>query len=126
MTDDNDTEFTRQNQHKHPRLKDTWRRPRGHHSKRRLHKKGQPPMPGIGHRSPKENRGKHPSGRVEHHVTNNTELEHAIEHSEEEPVAIRLSSTLSTRKKKQFIEHAHEENVPVLNIPQTLKPVFNK
>src|SRR3990172_4276123 len=54
--------FTRQESHRYKRLGDTWRRPRGMHSKLRRHWSYHPNVVSIGFRGPKAARGLHPSG----------------------------------------------------------------
>ncbi|KXB05900.1 hypothetical protein AKJ51_04535 [candidate division MSBL1 archaeon SCGC-AAA382A20] len=100
--------FNRQ-KHKLKKLGDSWRRPRGHHSKLRLGKagKGRKPSPSYG--SP--DRGRHPSGYYEVLVRNEKDLEDIDEDEE----AARLSSRLGKKKKERIREKAEEKEIKILN-----------
>ncbi len=94
------------------RVRDSWRKPHGHHSKTRLKKKHAGAMPTVGYRSPRKVRGLHPSGREDVLVHNKSELE-AVEDAEN--TAIRFSSTLGKRKKEMLTRRAFEKDLYVIN-----------
>jgi LSU ribosomal protein L32E len=108
MTED----FKRQMKHKHSKLRNkSWRNPVGKHSKVRLEKKHAPTKPKIGYRTPKNIRGKHPSGYDEVIIHNTDDLE-TINPEEE---AARISGTVGGRKKQQILEKAEQQDIKVLN-----------
>lgn len=104
-------EFHRQEWFRYKKLGDSWRKPRGKHSKQREHLKKRPPVVDAGFRSPKAVRGLHPSGFKEVLVSNGKELE-AIDPKIQ---AARLSATLGGRKKEELLERADELGVRVIN-----------
>ncbi|WP_414837837.1 50S ribosomal protein L32e [Candidatus Nanosalina sp. VS9-1] len=102
--------FKRQDNHKKKSVPDSWRRPTGGHSRARLEKKGAVPLPKAGYRTPKSERGKHPSGFEEVLVHNVSELEQL-----DDGEAARIASKVGGKKKEQIIEKADEEEIKVLN-----------
>ena len=104
-------DFKRQETHKRDRVKSSWRKPIGHHSNARLKKKSAQKMPKAGFRTPKEDRGKHPSGYEEVMVHNTDDLEEV----DPEVEAARIGSTVGGRKREQIIEKADDLEVKVLN-----------
>lgn len=104
-------EFHRQEWFRYKKLSDSWRKPRGKHSKQREHLKKRPPVVHPGFRSPRAVRGLHPSGFKEVLVSNVKELE-AIDPKIQ---AARLSATLGGRKKEELLERADELGVRVIN-----------
>ncbi len=93
------------------RIKESWRRPRGLHSKVRQKRKGKLKMPDIGYRQPKEIRGLHPSGYKEVLVKNLKDLEKVDAKKE----AIRIASTVGKKKRLEIIKKAKELNIKILN-----------
>ena len=93
------------------RIKESWRRPRGLHSKVRQKEKSKLKMPDIGYRQPKEIRGLHPSGFKEVLVRNFKELEN-VDPSKE---AIRIAATVGKKKREEIIKKAKELKIKVLN-----------
>jgi large subunit ribosomal protein L32e len=67
-------EFHRQEWFRYKKFDDSWRRPRGKHSKLRTHLGYRPPVVGPGFRTPRAVRGLHPSGFREVLVHNVNEL----------------------------------------------------
>jgi len=67
--------FLRQEWFRFPRLGEKWRRPRGMHSKMRMHIAYRPNVVSIGYRGPKKVRGLHSSGFKEVLVHNPDQLE---------------------------------------------------
>jgi large subunit ribosomal protein L32e len=103
--------FKREDNHKKKSVPDSWRKPKGGHSRSRLKKKGAAPKPEAGYRTPEEDRGKHPSGYEEVLVHNTSDLEEI----ESDTEAARIGSTVGGRKREMIIEKADEEDIKVLN-----------
>jgi large subunit ribosomal protein L32e len=103
--------FCRQQEYQYKRINNTWRRPRGRHSKQRKGKHYRPPCPRIGYGTPKKVRTLHPSGFVEVLVHNTTD----IEKIDQETQAIRIARTVGGRKRAAIIELADEMGIRVLN-----------
>lgn len=103
--------FKREDNHKKDSVPDSYRKPKGGHSRSRLKKKGAMPMPNPGYRTPEEDRGKHPSGYEEVMVHNTSDLEKINVESE----AARIASKVGGRKKEMIVEKADEEEIKVLN-----------
>ncbi|MDY6774314.1 MAG: 50S ribosomal protein L32e [Candidatus Nanohaloarchaea archaeon] len=110
MSDD----FKRQNSHKHKKVPGSWRRPRGTHSPRRKEKKHAAPVPKPGYRSPKDERGKHPSGYEEVLVHTPEELEEVDPETE----AARVGSSVGGRKREAISEKAEELEIKLLNVTE--------
>ncbi len=102
-----DKKFKRQNSNR--KVKDSWRKPKGHHSSMRKKKKGEGKMPSPGYGS--ENKGMHPSGYYEVLVRNPDELEE-VDPDEE---AARICSRVGGRKRERILEKAEEMDIKVLN-----------
>ena len=85
--------FRRQEGYRHVKLKETWRRPKGRHSKLRLREKARGGLPGAGHGSPREVRGLNRLGFREVRVSTARELG-ALNPKEEMAV---LASSLGKR-----------------------------
>lgn len=93
------------------RLKESWRRPRGLHSKVRQKMKGKLKMPDIGYKKPEERRGLHPSGFKEVLVRNLRDLEKVDVNKN----VIRIASTVGKKKREEIIKKAKELNIKILN-----------
>ena len=93
------------------RIKKSWRRPRGIHSKVRLRKKGKIKMPSIGMRTPKEIRGLHPSGFREVLVERPEELL-SVDAKKE---AVRIAKKVGRKKREEIKKKAEELGIKVLN-----------
>ncbi|MXV62189.1 50S ribosomal protein L32e [Natronorubrum sp. JWXQ-INN-674] len=104
-------QFNRQDYHKKKRTPESWRRPRGQLSKQRRGVKGKGPKVAAGFRTPKEVRGKHPSGFEEVYVENTNDLE-GVDGDRE---AVRIASSVGARKRERIEEQAEEQGVRVLN-----------
>ena len=104
-------QFNRQDYHKKKRTPESWRRPRGQLSKQRRGVKGKGPKVQAGYRTPKEVRGKHPSGFEEVYVENLGDLE-GVDGDRE---AVRIASAVGARKRERIEEQAEEQGVRVLN-----------
>lgn len=101
----------RQNTHKTKRIKKSWKRPVGRHSKQRLKLKCAPQMPEAGLRTPKEVRGLHPSGFEDVLVHRPEDLEDL----DAEEDAARIGSKVGKRKRAMIVEKAEELDIKVLN-----------
>lgn len=104
-------EFHRQEWFRYKKLGDSWRKPRGKHSKQREHLGRRPPVVDAGFRGPSAVRGLHPSGFTEVMVHTPSELEHLDPLRE----AARIGSTVGSRKRELIMEKAEELNIRVLN-----------
>jgi large subunit ribosomal protein L32e len=104
-------QFNRQDYHKKKRTPEAWRRPRGQLSKQRRGIKGKGPKVQAGYRTPEAVRGKHPSGFEEVYVENLGDLEGVDGDTE----AVRIASSVGSRKREQIEEQAEDQGVRVLN-----------
>ena len=103
--------FKRQEWFRYQKLGESWRRPKGIHSKMRRNLKRRPPVVDIGFRGPAEVRGFHPSGFEEVMVYNVDGLEGIDPKSQ----AIRIGGTVGTRKRIVIQDRADELGIRVLN-----------
>ena len=103
--------FRRQEWFRYKRLGDSWRRPKGKHSKMREHKGYRPPVVGSGYRNPKKVRGLHPSGFKEILVHNPRDLDFVNPERE----AVRIASRVGVRKRLEIEKKAEELGIRVLN-----------
>jgi large subunit ribosomal protein L32e len=103
--------FKGQDSHKKKRVTDSWRRPRGQHSKLRKGVKGKGASVEAGHGSPAAVRGRHPSGFEEVRVHTPDELE-GVDPDRE---AVRIASAVGGRKRERIEEVAEEREIRVLN-----------
>ncbi len=103
--------FRRQEWFRYKRLGDSWRKPRGKHSKMREHKGYRPPVVDSGYRGPSKVRGLHPSGFREVLVHNPAELDRVNPERE----AIRIASRVGMRKRIAIEKKAEELGIRVLN-----------
>ncbi len=94
--------FLRQEGRRYLRLGDTWRRPRGMHSKRRRHWSYRPNVVSIGYRGPRLARGLHPSGYEEVLVHNVREVD-GVDPARQ---AIRIAHSVGVRKRLAIQERA--------------------
>ena len=104
--------FLRQEYHRRKRLQTTgWRRPRGLHSKMRLHRGYRTNVVSVGYGSPRQARHLHPSGFQEVIVHNVKDLE-AIDPKVQ---AARVAHTVGMRKRTEIEDRADELKIRVLN-----------
>ncbi len=103
--------FPRQESFKHARLSESWRRPRGRHSKLRVYEKARGNTPNIGYRSPKEVRGLDRFGYREVRVFTVKDLD-AINPKEE--VAV-IGGSVGRRKRMEIAKAAEERKITVKN-----------
>jgi len=111
--------FKKQEYHRYKRVgkSNVWRKPRGHHSKMREHRKGNPAVVDAGFGRMAALRHAHPSGFFE-----------VIVHREEDLAGIdprthgaRIAAKLSIRKKAALTEAAKKKGIKVFN-PAKLRP----
>lgn len=93
------------------RLKTSWRRPRGLHSKIRVREKSKIKMPSIGYGAPKELRYLHPSGFKEVLVFNANDLQKIDPKTQ----AIKIAHTVGRKKRGEILKKAEELKIKVLN-----------
>lgn len=103
--------FLRQEWFRFPRLGEKWRKPRGMHSKMRMHIKYRPNVVSIGYRGPKDVRGLHPSGFQEVMVYNPDQLENI----DPKVQAVRVGSSVGFKKRQAIEARADELGIRVLN-----------
>lgn len=103
--------FKRDGFGKKRQLSDSWRKPRGQHSKQREQKKAKGALPKPGFGSPVAVRGMHPSGYFEVLVSSLKELEGL------DPVtqAVRIAANVGTRKRMAIQDKAITAGLRVLN-----------
>ncbi len=99
------------------RVKERWRKPRGVDNKKRIRKKSHGKVVKIGYKNDKKRRFLHPSGAKEFLIRNLKELLEVLEEFKEntKAIAIRFSSSLGRKKKKELQKIAEQNNVRVLN-----------
>ena len=105
--------FIRQESWRYVRIKDSWRRPKGKDNKMRLHKRGFPPLPKVGYRTPRLVRGLHPSGFREVLIYNVNDIKKLV--TDPSRQAIRIAASVGKRKRMAIIEYAITHNIKVLN-----------
>lgn len=105
-------DFLREEWFRYKRISKNWRRPDGITSKMRRNFKYRPNKVRIGFRGPKETRGLHPSGFKEVIVSNVGDLEGVDPKIE----AVRISSTVGTKKRIDIEKKAEELEVRILNM----------
>lgn len=104
-------EFRRQEWFRYKRLGTSWRKPRGLHSKTRMHRKYRGKVVRIGYGSPRTARGRHPSGFEEVIVYNVEDLKRV----EPSTQAVRIGHSVGFKKRERIIEAADELGIRVLN-----------
>ncbi len=103
--------FVRQESWRYLRIKPSWRRPHGIHSKIRESVGGHIPLVKVGYRGPRAVRGLHPSGYEEVLVHNPAELAGIDPHRQ----AVRIASTVGARKREEIIRGARALGLRILN-----------
>lgn len=93
------------------RLSESWRHPRGRHSKVRRREKGKVKMPFIGWGAKASERGMHPSGFWEMVVSSPNELNGI----DAKKYAVKISATVGKRKRGEIVKRAEEMKIKVLN-----------
>lgn len=105
-------QFHREEWFRYKRISKNWRKPDGISSKMRINLKYRPSVVRVGFRGPKEVRGLHPSGFQEVMIYNTTDLE-GIDPKKQ---AVRIGSTVGTKKRLEIAKKAEELKIRVLNI----------
>ena len=103
--------FKRQEWFRYSKLGESWRRPKGIHSKMKRNLKRRPAVVDIGFRGPAEVRGLHPSG-FEEVLVYNVE---GLEGIDPKAQAVRIGGTVGTKKRIVIQERADELGIRVLN-----------
>lgn len=103
--------FKRQEGFRHVKLKDSWRRPRGKHSKLRKQEKARGSIPKAGYGSPSDVRGLNRMGYREVRVSTLKELE-AIDPKEEMAV---ISGTVGKKRREELVKAASERKLHISN-----------
>ena len=103
--------FKRQEWFRYQKLGESWRRPKGIHSKMRRGMKRRPPMVEIGYRGPALVRDLHPSGFEEVLVYNVEGLENIDPTTQ----AARIGGTVGVKKRITIENRAKELGIRVLN-----------
>jgi large subunit ribosomal protein L32e len=94
------------------KTKSKWRKPRGLHNKRRLHKKGHQKNPSVGFKSPKLVKNLLPSGKIIHYLTRIDDLK-GFDSTKHE---VLISSGVGLKNKIKILEKCLESNIPVSNV----------
>lgn len=105
--------FVQTDQHKKKRLKDTWRRPKGLHNKKRRYILGKGEMARPGYGSPAAVKGLHPSGFQEVLLSRVQELDEVDPSTQ----AIRIARTVGQRKRIEIVKKAQSMGLKILNMP---------
>jgi large subunit ribosomal protein L32e len=93
------------------RLSESWRHPRGRHSKVRRREKGKVKMPFIGWGAKASDRNLHPSGFREVMVHSASDLKNLDVKTQ----AIRIGATVGNRKRIELLKTAEQMSIKVLN-----------
>jgi large subunit ribosomal protein L32e len=108
---DKSARFKRDGAGKKKQLSDSWRKPRGLHSKKRIQKKAKGPLPTPGFGSPVAVKGMHPSGYREIRIFTLAELEGLDPAAD----AVRIGASVGNRKRLVLQKQALEAGLKVLN-----------
>ena len=103
--------FKRQEWFRYKRLDDSWRRPRGLHSKMRTNRKYRINRVRVGYKTTADVRGLHSSGFKEKLVYNKSDLKTVNPKLE----AARIGHSVGTRKRIEIEEYADELGIRILN-----------
>lgn len=103
--------FVRQCAHKKRQLASNWRKPRGLHSKMRLHKKGKRLTVKIGWKSPVEVRGLSREGLVQARVCSLNDLKSLSDRH-----GIIIGSTVGVRKRIMLLQEIKKRGLKLLNM----------
>ncbi len=103
--------FRRQEWFRYVRVGESWRKPRGLHSKTRRNYRYRAPKVSKGYRGPKTVRGRHPSGFEDVLIHSPKDLEGL----DPKKQAARIGHTVGTRKRIAIKEKADELGIRILN-----------
>ncbi len=115
-------DFKRQEGFRHVKLKDSWRRPRGRHSKLRKGRKARGKKPSMGFSSPKAVKGLTKNGMKVVYVSNKEELT-GIDPKTQEAV---IRSNVGKKKRFEIALEAEKLKVNVQNAYKVSMPVSKK
>ncbi|MBW2966047.1 50S ribosomal protein L32e [Candidatus Woesearchaeota archaeon] len=104
--------FIRQDAHKKAEISKKWRRPKGLHSKMRLHKKGYRKSPSKGYRAPAIIRGLHESGLLPVIIYSKKDIEQLDDKKEGAVIA----KAVGIKKRIELINYTKEKGIRILNI----------
>jgi len=105
--------FVQTDQHKKKRLKDTWRKPKGLHNKKRQYILGKGEMARPGYGSPTAEKGLHPSGFIEVLLDRIQDVDNIDPNTQ----AIRIARTVGQRKRLEILKKAKSMGLKILNPP---------
>ena len=110
--------FVRQDAHRFvKKMGEVWRKPRGHHSKMRLSRKGKAAMVKMGYRGPVATRGMTNEGRIPLCVHNKKDLE-KLDPTVHEAI---IGASVSKRKRYEIIIAAQQRGIAIFNIKDASK-----
>jgi len=114
--------FVRQDFHKKKRLSESWRRPKGHHSKMREMRGGHPPLVKPGYRTPKELRNKIDGFDIV--IVHNVDELKNVDPKKQFVVV----SKVGLKKKAEILKECNKKKIKVLNLnaDKVLKKVEEK
>jgi len=102
--------FNRQEYKKHKKLKRTWRKPKGRHSKLRKGRIARGKKPSTGFSSPKKLRGLNKQGLKEVLVHNTKDLSSVGEN------AAVIAGSVGKKKREEIVKAAKEKKIRIMNI----------
>lgn len=105
--------FVQTDYHKKKRLKDTWRKPKGLHNKKRRYILGKGEMAKPGYGSPTAVKGLHPSGFIEVLLNRVQEVDNIDPNTQ----AIRIARTVGQRKRLEIVKKARSLGLKIVNPP---------
>jgi large subunit ribosomal protein L32e len=103
--------FRQQEWFRYKRISESWRKPRGMHSKMRKHKGYRPNVVSVGYGAPAKTRNLHPSGFQEVLVYNPKDLEKINPKKQ----AARVGHSVGTRKRLEIEAAAEKKGIRILN-----------
>jgi len=105
--------FVQTDLHKKKRLKNTWRRPKGLHNKKRRHILGKGEVARVGYGSPVAVKGLHPSGFQDVLMARVQDLDELDPSTQ----AVRIARTVGQRKRMEIVRKARSLGLKILNPP---------
>ncbi|UCD04268.1 MAG: 50S ribosomal protein L32e [Candidatus Woesearchaeota archaeon] len=116
--------FVRQEYKRRGKLSETWRRPRGVHSKLRLRRRGKPARVAVGYGTLRKVRNLTPEGLKKVIISNSSDLKNL----KEDEISV-ISRTVGTKKKLEILKEAQKSNIKIHNFPkikETIDKIENK
>jgi len=104
--------FKRREEYRHKKLKETWRKPKGKHSKQRIHEKSSGALPNPGYGTPAALRGLNKDGFKEVIVNNINDISSVDPKTQ---VAV-IASGVGAKKKESIVAKAKELKVTITNV----------